>query len=193
MTFPLEVLHAGAAEAAPRLLGAVLETRVDGEVTRGRIVETEAYLAEGDGASHSAPGPTERNRAMFGPAGRAYVYLIYGMHLCFNVVTGEEGRGEAVLVRAIEPLDGLDVMRRRRGERPSDRDLARGPGRLTQALAIGREHDRAPLLGRRATVRLLERSGGDALESIVVGPRVGITKDADLPLRFRIDGSRWTS
>ena len=182
MTFPLEVLRAGAAEAAPRLLGAVLETRVDGEVTRGRIVETEAYLAEGDGASHSAPGPTERNRAMFGPAGRAYVYLIYGMHLCFNVVTGEEGRGEAVLVRAIEPLDGLDVLRRRRGERPRDRDLARGP-----------DHDRAPRLGRRATVRLLERSGGDALESIVVGPRVGITKDADLPLRFRIDGSRWTS
>ncbi|MEM9380444.1 MAG: DNA-3-methyladenine glycosylase [Planctomycetota bacterium] len=193
MTFPLDVLRAGAAEAAPRLLGAVLETRVDGELTRGRIVETEAYLAEGDGASHSASGPTERNRAMFGPAGRAYVYLIYGMHLCFNVVTGEAGRGEAVLVRAVEPLDGIEVMRRRRGERSSERDLARGPGRLTQALAIAREHDRAPLLGRRAAVRLLDRPGGDAPESIVVGPRVGITRDTDLPLRFRVDGSRWTS
>lgn len=193
MTFPVDVLREGAAAAAPRLLGAILETSVGGIVTRGRIVETEAYLPEGDGASHSAPGPTERNRAMFMGAGHAYVYLIYGMHLCFNVVTGEEGRGEAVLVRAVEPFGSFDAMRERRGERVTDRDLARGPGRLTQALGITREHDRLHMFDPSAEVRLLKRPTDTEPFDVVVGPRVGITKDADLPLRFRVEGSRWTS
>ncbi|MEM9802290.1 MAG: DNA-3-methyladenine glycosylase [Planctomycetota bacterium] len=186
------VLRAGAESAAPELLGAILESRIGGSVARGRIVETEAYLPEGDGASHSAPGPTRRNRSMFLGAGHAYVYLIYGMHHCFNVVTGCEGDGEAVLVRALEPLDGIDAMQRRRGERVRERDLARGPGRLAQAFGITRDVDGIDLCDPGAPVRLVASTESPRFE-VDVGPRVGITKDADLPLRFRVAGSRWTS
>lgn len=192
MSFPLEPLVDGAEAAAPRLIGAVLEAEVDGVVARGRIVETEAYLPEDDLASHSASGETARNGAMFLPAGHAYVYLIYGMHLCFNVVTGAAGAGEAVLVRAVEPLAGEEAMRRRRGAAVRERDLARGPGRLTQALGIQRAHDRGFLLGGGA-LRLLDREPGWEVPELEVGPRVGITRSADLPLRFRVRGSRWTS
>ena len=192
MTFPLDVLEAGAEVAAPRLLGAVLEVEVGGALVRGRVVETEAYLPVGDEASHSASGETARNGAMFLPAGHAYVYLIYGLHLCFNVVTGEPGAGEAVLIRALEPLEGLDVMRRRRGPAVRDRDLARGPGRLTRAMGIEREHDRLPLLGG-GPLRLVDRELGREEPDVEVGPRVGITRSAALPLRFRVRGSRWTS
>jgi DNA-3-methyladenine glycosylase len=192
VTFPLDVLEAGAEVAAPRLLGAVLEVEVGGALVRGRVVETEAYLPVGDEASHSASGETARNGAMFLPAGHAYVYLIYGLHLCFNVVTGEPGAGEAVLVRALEPLEGLDVMRRRRGPAVRDRDLARGPGRLTRAMGIEREHDRLLLLGG-GPLRLVDRELGREEPDVEVGPRVGITRSAALPLRFRVRGSRWTS
>jgi len=193
LTFARELLMEGAAAAAPRLLGAILETSAGGVITRGRIVETEAYLPECDGASHAARGLTERNRAMFLAAGHAYVYLIYGMHLCFNVVTGEAEHGEAVLVRAVEPLEGIEAMRSRRGVKVSDRDLARGPGRLTQAFAITRADDRGDLLDPAARVRLLDRESGEGAPTVAVGPRVGITKDADLLLRFRVEGSRWTT
>ena len=192
MTFPLDVLASGAEVAAPRLIGATLESRLGGVITRGRIVETEAYLPEGDGASHSAVGETARNGAMFMEAGRAYVYLIYGVHLCFNVVTGAQGAGEAVLIRALEPLEGEDQMRARRGSKARARDLARGPGRLTRAMGITREHDRVELLGG-GSLRLLDRSIDWSAEPLEVGPRVGITKSPDLPLRFRLRGSRWTS
>lgn len=187
----LRALEAGAETAAPRLLGVVLESRIGGVLTRGRIVETEAYLAEGDGASHSTPGPTKRNGSMFEVAGIGYVYLIYGMHLCFNVVTGAAGRGEAVLVRALEPLDGLEQMRARRGERIKDRDLCRGPGRLAQALGIERGDDGADLFeGER--LRLVDRRRGPA--EVKSGPRIGITKSAGLPLRFRDAAAlRWCS
>lgn len=185
------VLRAGAREAAPRLLGALLTSRVDGALVRGRIVETEAYLAEDDAASHAAPGPTARNRSMFAAGGVGYVYLIYGMHLCFNVVAGPAGRGEAVLVRALEPLDGLDVMRGRRGERVADRDLCRGPGRLAQALGIERGDDGGALFGG-GRLELADRAAAPG--EVLVGPRVGITKDAELPLRFRDGGAlRWCS
>lgn len=187
----LDALKSGAQAAAPRLLGVEVVTRIGGALTRGRIVETEAYLAEDDAASHSASGPTRRNASMFEAAGAGYVYLIYGMHLCFNVVTGAAGRGEAVLVRALEPLEGLDAMRRRRGGRASDRDLCRGPGRLAQALGIERADDGGALLAR-GRIQLIDRSAAPA--SVEVGPRIGITKSAELPLRFRDAAAlRWCS
>ena len=187
----LDALKSGAQAAAPRLLGVEVVTRIDGALTRGRIVETEAYLAEDDAASHSASGPTRRNASMFEAAGAGYVYLIYGMHLCFNVVTGAAGRGEAVLIRALEPLEGLDAMRRRRGGRASDRDLCRGPGRLAQALGIERADDGGTLLAR-GRIQLIDRSAAPA--AVEVGPRIGITKSAELPLRFRDAAAlRWCS
>lgn len=187
----LAALRGGARSAAPRLLGVELVSRAEGVVTRGRIVETEAYLPDDDGASHSASGLTKRNASMFEAAGIGYVYLIYGMHLCFNVVTGEAGRGEAVLVRALEPLDGFEAMRARRGERVRDRDLCRGPGRLAQALGIERADDGGGLLAG-GRLELVDRREGPA--EIEVGPRVGITKSAELPLRFRDAGAlRWCS
>ncbi len=178
----LDALKSGAQAAAPRLLGVEVVTRIGGALARGRIVETEAYLAEGDAASHSARGPTRRNASMFEAAGAGYVYLIYGMHLCFNVVTGAAGEGEAVLIRALEPLEGLEAMRSRRGDRVGDRDLCRGPGRLAQALGIEREDDGGALLAG-GRIQLIDRSA--APSAVEVGPRIGITKSAELPLRFR--------
>ena len=181
-------LRAGAERAARRLLGVTLVSDLGGARTSGRIVETEAYLPEGDLASHSAIGETPRNRTMFGVSGRAYVYLIYGVHHCVNVVTGVTGGGEAVLLRALEPIDGIDVMRDRRGGAPDQR-LCDGPGKLCQALGITREEDGVPLLdggGLWLVDRSMSVPGGD----VIVGPRVGITKSADLPLRFRVPPSR---
>ena len=130
-------LDASATTVAPRLIGATLES-VDalGVRTSGRIVEVEAYRGTGDAAAHSAAGCTPRNRTMFGPSGRLYVYFVYGMHWCANVVCGPEGVGDAVLIRALEPLDGIDTLRRRRGGRVLDRNLANGPAKLCAALGI---------------------------------------------------------
>jgi len=158
---------------------------VDGIPAEVVIVETEAYLGADDPASHAATlaGPTERNRAMFGPAGRAYVYLIYGMHWCANVVTGEEGRGEAVLLRGAEPLSGSGAMTRRRAGR---KPLLAGPGRLCQALAIdgalyGHPLDEPPLVLRAGwTV---------PDEDVAVTGRIGVTSAADRLLRFVVRGS----
>jgi DNA-3-methyladenine glycosylase len=157
----------------------------------GRIVETEAYLAEGDLASHSAPGPTARNGAMFLAPGHVYVYLIYGMHHCLNVVTARAGIGEAVLVRALEPLAGQGTMRARRGADVPDRDLCRGPGRLCRAFGLTRAHDGLDL--RSGPLRLVPPQRRDNRPERLVGPRVGITKSADLMLRFREADSRWTT
>jgi len=127
-----------ATAVAPELLGRILVRRLpDGTRLAGRLVEVEAYGPK-DPSSHAFRGPTPRNLVMFGPPGRLYVYFTYGMHFCANVVTGREGQGSAVLLRAIEPLEGLDVMARHRGVDAS-RLLCSGPGRLTQALGIGRE------------------------------------------------------
>ncbi|MDA1266916.1 MAG: DNA-3-methyladenine glycosylase [Planctomycetota bacterium] len=181
-------LYAGSAVAvARRLLGAVLvHTTEEGRVA-GRIVETEAYLAVGDGASHSRMGPTDRNRSMFLAAGHAYVYRIYGVHHCFNVVTGAEGRGEAVLVRALEPLEGLEVMAARRG-RARPQDLCSGPGKLVQALGIEAGHD-GVLLDGALSITPRERSPGP----IAAGPRIGISRSLELPLRFGVARSPWCS
>ena len=169
-------------EIAPELVGATL--LVDG--VGGRIVEVEAYDA-GDPASHGYGGPTARNRAMFGPPGRAYVYRSYGVHWCLNLVCGDEGVPEAVLVRALEPTAGLEQMRRRRGL-DEERLLCSGPGRLCQALGITGEHDGLPL--DRAPFDLRERET-DA--DVVRGPRVGISRAVELPWRYGLAGSRYLS
>jgi DNA-3-methyladenine glycosylase len=157
--------------------------------TIGRIVETEAYLGLRDPASHAYNGRTDRNRAMFGAGGHAYVYFIYGVHNCFNVVTRPEGIGEAVLVRALEPIEGIELMRTRRGSRCSVRDLCSGPGKLAQAMGLTREqHDGADLA--RGALGIFEslRKRRVRAANVVVAPRVGITRAAEMPLRFYLRG-----
>lgn len=146
----------------------------------GRIVEVEAYRQD-DPASHSFRGLTPRNAAMFGPPGTLYVYFTYGMHWCANVVTGLEGEGAAVLLRAVVPIGGLDVMRARRHGRG---DLADGPAKLCQAMAIGPEHNGSDLLGG-GPIELLD-DGVAAPRKPLVGPRIGISRAADTPWRFRV-------
>ena len=169
-------------EIAPELIGATL--LVDG--VGGRIVEVEAYDQE-DPASHGYRGRTPRNAAMFGPPGHAYVYRSYGIHWCLNLVCEGEGVPNAVLLRAVEPTHGLDTMRERRG--PDDPHLlCSGPGRLCQALGVTREHDGLPL--DRPPFELLER---DREVEVVAGPRVGLTRAAELPWRYAEAGSRFLS
>lgn len=172
------------------LLGRVLVHDSPEGSTAGIVVETEAYLRD-DPASHAFRGPTSRNASMFGPPGRAYVYLVYGVHHCLNVVTAPAGIGEAVLLRALEPIEGLELMRLRRGD-VRDRDLCNGPGKLVQALGIGRAHDgvdltRGPIGFRESKLRPFARA------PIVRDVRVGITNGADLPLRFYLRESRFVS
>lgn len=174
-------------EVARRLLGACLIHCLPEGMVGGRIVETEAYLA-GDPASHSFRGPTPRNHVMFGPAGRAYVYVSYGIHHCVNVVTEGPGVGAAVLVRAIEPRWGLDLMRARRGIEDA-RELASGPGKLCQALGIDLAVDGCDLLGAG---RLL-LCHGEPPHGVTAAPRVGITKATEKAWRFAETGSPWVS
>ncbi|RYY79279.1 MAG: DNA-3-methyladenine glycosylase [Comamonadaceae bacterium] len=171
-----------APDVARALIGAIV--LVDG--VGGRIVETEAYDRE-DPASHSYSGPTPRNQAMFGPPGRVYVYRSYGIHWCMNFVCREEGHGAGVLIRAVEPMFGIDRMIARRGL-DDPRLLASGPGRVGQALGIthdfnGMRLDRAPFEVRAA----------DDAHDIVEGPRIGISKAADVPWRYGLAGSRFVS
>lgn len=152
----------------------------------GVVVETEAYAPE-DPASHSYRGRTMRNAAMFGPPGQLYVYRSYGIHWCANVVCGDEGMGAAVLLRALEPVRGIEEMRARRGLDDLTL-LCAGPGRLCQALGIAREHD-GLALGRRPFELRLPTS----LPEIIAGPRVGITRATELPWRYALRGSRFVS
>ena len=194
--------EASAPEAARALVGCTLLLHGVG----GRIVETEAY-DEADAASHTFGGrSTARNATMFGAPGHAYVYRSYGLHWCFNIVCGPVGHGAGVLIRALEPTHGIDVMQARRGGAVSLALLCAGPGRLCQALGIDRGHDGlavdAPpfeLLGpqlspvRPATDNAEIDAGNlDAL-AIATGPRIGITRAADVPWRFGIAGSRFLS
>lgn len=188
-------------EVARGLLGAVLVSTTGGALTSGRIVETEAYMGPHDPASHAAErvGRTARNAAMFGPPGIAYVYRIYGLHWCLNAVTGEEGYPAAVLIRALEPLDGIDVMLRRRGlgaaaggagRRRRDRTLTSGPARLAEALAIDGALNGHPL--QAPPLVLAEHEPVDEAE-IETAPRIGVTRAADWPLRFFIRDNPWVS
>jgi DNA-3-methyladenine glycosylase len=169
-------------EVAPDLVGCTL--LVDG--VGGRIAEVEAYDGE-DPASHGYRGRTARNRSMFGSPGHAYVYRSYGVHWCLNLVCDEEGRAEAVLVRALEPTHGLDEMSARRGLR-DERLLCSGPGRLCQALGVTGEHDGLAL--DRPPFAVLGRAKPVEVDR---GRRVGITRAADLPWRYGLAGSRFLS
>jgi DNA-3-methyladenine glycosylase len=176
-------------DVARDLLGAVLEHRTAEGVVRGRIVETEAYLGPHDPACHAVAGLTARTRTLHGPPGTAYVYFIYGMHWCFNAVTREQGHGSAVLVRAVEPLSGLELMRRRRGV-AGDVSLTSGPARLCDAFAITRDQDGVRL--DRGPLRILH--GIDVPdEDVVISPRIGIRKATDWPLRFHVRNNQFVS
>jgi len=180
-------LSGPATEVAPRLVGWTLVSRTVDGVVSGTIVETEAYLPD-DPASHAFGGPTARNRAMFDRPGTLYVYLIYGLHHCCNVVTDGIGVGSAVLLRAAEPTGGIELMRiRRPGVR--DRDLCRGPGRLSAAFGIDRRMDGEDLVG--GTTVWLERR--EAAASVVTSTRVGIRVATERPWRFSLAGSPWVS
>ena len=179
---PADLFARSVHEVAPELVGATL--LFDG--AGGRIVEVEAYDHE-DPASHGYRGRTARNASMFGPPGHAYVYRSYGIHWCLNLVCEAVGVANAILVRALEPTHGLGVMRNRRGvENP--RLLCSGPGRLCQALGITREHDGLAL--DCPPFELLER---DRPVEVVAGPRIGITRAAELPWRYVEAGSRFVS
>jgi DNA-3-methyladenine glycosylase len=175
-------------KVARALLGKILVNVRDGVVLAGRIVETEAYLGAKDPASHAYRGETPRNRSMFAEGGTCYVYLSYGMHYCMNVVTAKAGVGEAVLLRAVQPVVNAEAMAELRGLPPHDpkamRRLADGPGKLTQALGIDIADD-----GRRfdgPDFKIVAGSERVAGGGIICGPRIGISKAVDLPLRFRI-------
>ena len=177
-------------QVARDLLGCILECHTDDGVASGRIVETEAYLGEHDLACHAAVGRTRRTEPLYGPPGTAYVYFIYGVHWCFNAVTREAGLPSAVLVRAIEPVDGLQLMRTRRAAARKDVDLTNGPGKLCAALGIDVRHNARPLNRRPILIREGEPVSP---EKVVVTPRIGITQHADWPLRWIIDGNPYVS
>lgn len=173
------------------LLGAVLISTIGTARVAGRIVETEAYIGPHDPASHGAEriGRTRRNESMFGAPGIAYVYRIYGVHWCLNAVTHRADYPAAVLIRAVEPIEGLDTMRTRRGP-VTDKHLASGPGKLAQAFAIDGSMDGQPL---DFAPLWIESGDRIAARNIACGPRIGITRAADWPLRFCIRDSPWLS
>lgn len=173
------MLGGDASVVARRLLGCELHRELDGVVLRGRITEVEAY-DQNDAASHSYRGKTPRTEVMFGPSGYLYVYFTYGMHYCCNVVTGPEGVGSAVLIRSVEPLEGREKMRERRGNR-SDTELTNGPAKLCQAFGID-----AYLNGHNlkdSPLRLIVKPAVND-QDIAITPRIGISKAVDAPLRF---------
>jgi DNA-3-methyladenine glycosylase len=190
-TLPVSFFRQDAIAVARGLIGRTLVTVRRGRVTTGRIVETEAYLGSTDPASHAYRHRRHaQNQALYGPAGNWYIYLSYGMHWCANLVAGPPGEGAAVLLRALEPLEGQDAMRRRRGVE-AVRALCAGPGRLTQALGLTRSGlDGVPMAASYATVL----AAPPALCGEIVGrPRIGISVAAELPLRFVERGSPWLS
>jgi DNA-3-methyladenine glycosylase len=175
------------ADAARRLLGCTLGREIDGQTVRVRIVETEAY-DQTDAASHSYKGKTPRTDVMFGPAGHLYVYFTYGMHYCCNIVVGEVGYGAAVLVRAVEPLTGENVLAKRRGGK-SGIELTNGPAKLCQALGIDRRLNGHDL--HAAPLRLIMQppvTGG-----VTTTTRIGITQAKDVPWRFYVKSSAYVS
>jgi DNA-3-methyladenine glycosylase len=182
-------------EVAPDLLGKVLVHRTHAGLTSGIIVEVEAYVGESDPACHAAPGPTKRNAPMYGPPGHAYVYLNYGVHYLVNVVTEPAASPAAVLIRALEPLDGVDLMRRRRmrsrtarhslqAAHISDHALCRGPGNVTHAMGITLTDTGVDLLGGKLYIE----DRGHRVEKIAWSPRIGISVGAEYPWRCYVGG-----
>ena len=172
------------------LLGCILECHNDDGVASGRIVETEAYVGEHDLACHAAAGRTRRTEPLYGPAGRSYVYFIYGVHWCFNAVTRDEGLPSAVLVRALEPLDGVDLMRRRRAAAKRDHELTNGPGKLCAALGIDARHNALPL----DRPPILIREGSHVSKNrVLITPRIGIREAASWPLRWIVEDNPYVT
>jgi DNA-3-methyladenine glycosylase len=194
MILPRQFYEQDTIDAAQNLLGCFLVHQEIEGTTMGRIVEDEAYV-ENDRAAHSYRGMTDRNRVLFGPPGRAYVFFIYGMHCCVNAVTGTEGKGEAVLIRALEPVDGIRLMQSRR-ETDKLTALCSGPGKLTEALHITLEDN-----GLSLTESPLQIWSADSIpgyeslagDQVVQTTRIGISKEIDLPLRFYLKGNRFIS
>ncbi len=186
-------------KVARALLGKLLVRRLRHRVLAGRLVEVEAYLGKGDPAAHAAAGLTPRNRVLFGPPGHAYVYFIYGNHFCLNVSCMPAGDAGCVLIRALQPLAGVEAMARHRrlalGDHPSParlRLLATGPGRLAEALAITRPRDNDKDM-TAASSDLVFMDDGYRPRKIATTPRIGITKAADEPLRYVIKGNQFVS
>jgi DNA-3-methyladenine glycosylase len=196
--FPRDLLERDTLLAAGALLGARIVREPDASVpTRreGRIVEVEAYIGPEDRASHARMGPTPRNGPMFGAPGFAYVYLVYGMHHCLNVVTEAAGRPAAVLIRAVEPIAGLDAMRTARGGRTrvADQRLAAGPGSVGAAFGIDRSFSGLDLCDPSVPLHLAARPEGEPAPVVVAGPRVGIAYAGEpwvsVPWRLAVAGS----
>jgi DNA-3-methyladenine glycosylase len=194
MILPPSFYEQDTISVARDLLGCFIVHQEEEGATMGRIVEDEAYV-ENDRAAHSYRGMTDRNRVLFGPPGRAYVFFIYGLHCCVNAVTGREGKGEAVLIRALEPVEGISIMQARR-KTDTLIALCSGPGKLTEALHITMEHNGSSLtdsplqIWSADSVQDYQPPSGD---QIVQTTRIGISRATDLPLRFYIRGSRFIS
>ena len=178
--------------AAQKLLGQIVRRRLPtGEVLSGIIVETEAYLKD-DPACHAYRGRTLRNSTMFGPPGRAYVYFTYGLHMMLNLVCAPEGIAEAVLIRALEPVEGVEAMRQNRGGVLETRQLTNGPGKLAQALALTRlTHDGADLTDPSGELMILPNDYPPF--EMVTKTRIGITQGVDLPWRYYVAGNPYVS
>ena len=187
--FPASFYDRDTEQVARDLLGAVLRCTTSDGVASGRIVETEAYLGEHDLACHAVAGLTARTKWLYGAPGTAYVYFIYGVHWCFNAVTRAVGSPSAVLVRALEPMEGVELMRERRGV-PHDRDLTNGPGKLCEALGITGALNGLPL--NEGPIEILR---GDPVPDarVQVTPRIGITKSAEWPLRWLVRDNPYVS
>jgi DNA-3-methyladenine glycosylase len=191
---PTEFYARSTLTVARELLNKRLVRRLDGERLSGRIVEVEAYIGTGDAASHARFGKTERNAAMFGPPGHAYVYLIYGVHHCLNVVTETAGRAAAILIRALRPEEGIEIQQQHRGDRPFE-TLTDGPGKLCQALVIDLRFDTTDLCAPDTSLWIED---GPLLpdEAITTTPRVNVTGDQrarTVPWRWFVKDSPWVS
>ena len=188
VALPREFYSRPTLEVAKDLLGKVLVHRTAGGVASGMIVETEAYIGEDDPACHAAPGPTRRNEPLYGPPGVAYVYLNYGIHYLVNAVTEADGHPAAVLIRALQPIDGMALMMKRRSRmsgRVDAADLCRGPGNLTKSLGITLAENRLDLVESQLCIE----DRGFRTGAVTCGPRIGITVAVERPWRFWIPGN----
>ncbi len=182
-------------QIAKELIGKIVVTNFNDQKTSGRIVETEAYVAISDKASHSFSGKrTSRNEHMYSPAGTAYVYICYGMHQMLNVVTNDEGIPDAILIRSVEPIEGIDIMLQRTGKLHADHTLTKGPGNVGKALGIYKQHSGLLLLDDLLFIYHEGKKYAD--EEIGISARIGVESagpDALLPYRFYVKGNRYVS
>ncbi len=201
MSFPLLpksfFLRSDVVKISKDLLGKILVTQFNNQITAGKIVETEAYRAPDDQACHAKNNRrTPRTETMFLEGGIAYVYICYGIHHLFNVITAPENMAHAVLIRALEPLEGVEVMMERRGLKKAESKLTAGPGSLSVALGINKKHNGFSLISRKQQVWIEDRGIKVPDKNIIASTRVGVEsagESALLPWRFRIADSKWTS